>query len=73
MLWALGPEDQAFAGGRNAELVDKYDPNNSGFGKKYKLTRGPERVLILGGKKKEFRAGRKEKGATSRRTPKGGS
>ena len=36
IYWALGIEEQIPAAGVDAEMVGAYEPNNSGFGKKYK-------------------------------------
>ncbi|QDT36700.1 Trehalose utilization [Stratiformator vulcanicus] len=36
ILWALGQEKQIPQDGANATIVGDYDPNNSGFGDKYK-------------------------------------
>ena len=41
IMWALGEEDRIPKDGRNADYVGEYEPNNSGFGKKYKLNRKP--------------------------------
>ena len=42
IYWALGLEDQIPEGGVNAETVYPYEPNNSGFGDKYKKEMRPE-------------------------------
>lgn len=42
ILWALGREDQIPEDGANADFVGDYDPNNSGFGDKFKPNRKPE-------------------------------
>ena len=42
IIWALEGGDKIPEGGMNAEFVKPYEPNNSGFGKKYKLGRKPE-------------------------------
>lgn len=36
MLWALGWESRIPADGAGADVVGRYEPNNSGFGKRYK-------------------------------------
>ncbi len=42
ILWALGMEDKIPAEGSDATIVGTYDPNNSGFGDKFKKGRKPE-------------------------------
>lgn len=44
ILWALGREEQIPADGANAETVGEYNPNNSGFGQKFKKGRKPEEI-----------------------------
>jgi len=41
ILWALGLEHRIPAGGANAGIAGKYEPNNSGFGNKFKAGRKP--------------------------------
>ena len=45
IYWALGLEDQIPDGGIHADFVDTYDPNNSGFGQKFKPGMKPEFTL----------------------------
>lgn len=42
ILWALGREELIPPEGADAEVVGTYDPNNSGFGEKYKQGMRPE-------------------------------
>ncbi len=42
LLWALGSAALIPDDGANAAIVGEYDPNNSGFGDKYKPNRRPE-------------------------------
>lgn len=42
MYWALGLEDKIPAEGVNVEFVSEYDPNNSGFGEKFKKQLKPK-------------------------------
>lgn len=42
IFWAIGIEDKIPENGVNADFVDEYDPNNSGFGQKFKPGRKPE-------------------------------
>lgn len=44
ILWALGMEDKIPAEGCDATIVGPYDPNNSGFGDKFKKGRKPEPI-----------------------------
>lgn len=44
ILWALGMEDKIPQGGFDATIVGAYDPNNSGFGDKFKKGRKPEPI-----------------------------
>ena len=44
IYWALEKEDEIPADGVNAELAEPYEPNNSGFGEKYK--KGMKPVVI---------------------------
>ncbi|MDF1698747.1 MAG: ThuA domain-containing protein [Saprospiraceae bacterium] len=44
ILWALSLEENIPEGGTNADFVSPYDPNNSGFGKKYKLGQKPKQI-----------------------------
>lgn len=44
MYWALGREDQIPAEGVYADPVGDYQPNNSGFGQKYKPDLRPENI-----------------------------
>ena len=44
ILWALGQEDKIPETGANAELAGEYNPNNSGFGDKYKPNMRPEEL-----------------------------
>ncbi len=44
ILWALGKEDRIPSGGAKCDMVDVYEPNNSGFGDKFKRGRKPEPV-----------------------------
>lgn len=41
IMWALGEESRIPEDGMNADFVGVYEPNNSGFGQKYKLNRKP--------------------------------
>ena len=41
IYWALGKDQNIPGGGVNANIEGIYDPNNSGFGKKYKLNKRP--------------------------------
>jgi hypothetical protein len=41
ILWALGMEARIPSNGAKAETVGEYDPNNSGFGEKFKPGRRP--------------------------------
>ena len=45
ILWALSREDLIPASGVKAETAGDYDPNNSGFGDKYKKGLKPEDLL----------------------------
>jgi len=42
IYWALGLEDQIPPGGVNVDFVTEYNPNNSGFGEKYKKQLKPK-------------------------------
>jgi uncharacterized protein len=42
ILWALGMEEKIPAGGAKVEFAGQYEPNNSGFGNKFKPGRRPE-------------------------------
>ena len=42
IYWALGKADEIPARGVESALDEIYEPNNSGFGKKYKLQQRPE-------------------------------
>jgi type 1 glutamine amidotransferase len=42
LLWALGMEEKIPSDGAKAESVGPYEPNNSGFGDKFKPDRRPE-------------------------------
>ena len=42
IYWALGMEKKIPRKGVNVDFVDEYDPNNSGFGQKFKKGRKPE-------------------------------
>lgn len=42
ILWALGKEDEIPTGGFNVALEEPYEPNNSGFGEKFKTGMRPE-------------------------------
>ena len=44
ILWALGRENEIPAAGANAKIVGKYDPNNSGFGDKFKKGLKPKEI-----------------------------
>jgi type 1 glutamine amidotransferase len=44
ILWSLGMEDKIPSDGARAETVGAYDPNNSGFGAKFKAGRRPEPI-----------------------------
>ncbi|MFP6612952.1 MAG: ThuA domain-containing protein, partial [Pirellulales bacterium] len=44
ILWALGLEKQIPAAGCNTNLVDEYEPNDAGFGTKFKQNRKPENI-----------------------------
>jgi uncharacterized protein len=44
ILWALGMDDQIPPDGAKAEIVGRYEPNNSGFGDKFKTGRRPEPI-----------------------------
>ena len=44
IYWALGKEDLIPEEGINAEFVEPYNPNNSGFGMKYKLNQKPREI-----------------------------
>ncbi len=44
IYWALGEEDQIPADGINVDFAAPYDPNNSGFGQKYKPGLKPEEI-----------------------------
>lgn len=44
IYWALGKEKEIPKGGVNATIEGVYEPNNSGFGKKYKLGQKPELI-----------------------------
>jgi type 1 glutamine amidotransferase len=44
ILWALGMEAKVPPGGANAEIAGEYEPNNSGFGDKYKPGWRPEPI-----------------------------
>jgi type 1 glutamine amidotransferase len=44
ILWALGWEDRIPAGGAKTAIVGDYEPNNSGFGDKFKVGRKPEPI-----------------------------
>lgn len=44
ILWALGYEAKIPADGANPETVGAYNPNNSGFGQKFKRNRKPEPI-----------------------------
>lgn len=46
IFWALGMEDQIPAKGLNVDYVGKYEPNNAGFGDKYKPNVRPEDVSL---------------------------
>lgn len=43
-LWSLGMEDKIPPEGAKAETVGAYDPNNSGFGDKFKAGLRPDRA-----------------------------
>jgi len=45
ILWALGMEDEIPEDGENAEFAAEYDPNNAGFGDKYKQDLKPADML----------------------------
>jgi len=45
ILWALGMEDEIPENGSNAEFAAPYEPNNAGFGQKYKPGLKPEMML----------------------------
>ncbi|MEM9161118.1 MAG: ThuA domain-containing protein, partial [Verrucomicrobiota bacterium] len=45
MLWALSKEELIPAKGVGTDTVGEYDPNNSGFGKKYKAGLKPEDLI----------------------------
>lgn len=45
ILWALGMEDAIPADGSKAEFAKPYEPNNAGFGKKYKPDLKPAAML----------------------------
>ncbi len=44
IYWALGKEAMIPADGVNADFVDEYKPNNSGFGQKFKPNLKPEKI-----------------------------
>jgi type 1 glutamine amidotransferase len=44
ILWALGMDDKIPPEGARAELIGDYEPNNSGFGDKFKRGRRPEPI-----------------------------
>ena len=44
ILWSLGMEDKVPPEGARAAIVGDYDPNNSGFGAKFKPGRRPEPI-----------------------------
>lgn len=41
IYWALGMEEKIPENGTNVDFVDEYNPNNSGFGQKYKAGKKP--------------------------------
>ena len=44
ILWALGMEDKIPKDGADAKIVGTYEPNNAGFGQKFKKGRRPEKI-----------------------------
>ncbi|MEX2381195.1 MAG: ThuA domain-containing protein [Opitutales bacterium] len=48
LFWALGLEDEIPEEGLNADLVGEYDPNNAGFGDRYKQDMRPEDIPLSG-------------------------
>lgn len=44
MLWALGREDTIPEDGADATIEGTYEPNNAGFGQKFKPNRKPEKI-----------------------------
>ncbi|TLF40365.1 ThuA domain-containing protein [Maribacter aurantiacus] len=44
IFWALGKEDKIPEDGVNVTLASPYEPNNSGFGQKYKLNQKPKLI-----------------------------
>ncbi|MDC6406995.1 MULTISPECIES: ThuA domain-containing protein [Maribacter] len=44
IFWALGKEDKIPEDGVNVTLASPYEPNNSGFGQKYKLNQKPRPI-----------------------------
>ncbi|UWX55979.1 hypothetical protein NYZ99_06485 [Maribacter litopenaei] len=44
IFWALGKENEIPASGVDVTLTNPYEPNNSGFGQKYKLNRKPQSI-----------------------------
>ncbi|ASV28931.1 ThuA domain-containing protein [Maribacter cobaltidurans] len=44
IFWALGQEDEIPVNGVDVTLSSPFEPNNSGFGKKYKLNRKPQPI-----------------------------
>ena len=45
ILWALGKEDAIPAEGSKADFAKTYEPNNAGFGQKYKPGLKPAAML----------------------------